>query len=117
MMDGTFDSCPSHFDQIYSIHGIKNNHSEFILSSHVTIFIYFNRIGVVCVIALLGSRSAIIYKELFSILAHHARRLNLQFRPAQLTSNFEAALIKTVADEVSSLLFSLQLILTTILAS
>lgn len=28
MMDGTFDSCPAHFDQVYSIHAIKNDHSK-----------------------------------------------------------------------------------------
>ncbi|CAF3904242.1 unnamed protein product [Adineta steineri] len=82
MMDGTFASSPSEFDQIYSIHGIKNDHSF------------------VCAIALLGGRSTIIYKELFSILAHHANRLNMVFRPTKLTSDFELALIKTVADDL-----------------
>ena len=24
LMDGTFDACPSHFEQIYSIHGIND---------------------------------------------------------------------------------------------
>ncbi|CAF4808973.1 unnamed protein product, partial [Rotaria sp. Silwood1] len=52
-----------------------------------------------CVIALLGNRTAIIYKELFSILANNARRLDLQFRPQKITSDFEPALIKTVANE------------------
>ena len=28
MMDGTFDSSPSHFAQVYSIHGMKNDHSK-----------------------------------------------------------------------------------------
>ena len=58
-------------------------------------------------IALLGGRSMTIYKELFSILSHHAHRLNLTFRPAMVTSDFELALIKTVADEVSSPFHSL----------
>lgn len=31
MMDGTFDSCPPHFNQIYSIHGIKNEQSKLLL--------------------------------------------------------------------------------------
>ena len=34
MMDGTFASCPPHFDQIYSIHSIKNNQSK-LLSSYI----------------------------------------------------------------------------------
>ena len=28
MMDGTFDSCQPHFDQVYSIHAMKNDQSE-----------------------------------------------------------------------------------------
>ena len=28
MMDGTFGSCSPHFDQIYSIHAMKNDQSE-----------------------------------------------------------------------------------------
>lgn len=31
LMDGTFDSCPPYFDQIYSIHGIKNEQSKIFL--------------------------------------------------------------------------------------
>ncbi len=34
MMDGTFDSCPPHFDQLYSIHCMKNNQSK-LLSSYI----------------------------------------------------------------------------------
>ncbi|CAF0790236.1 unnamed protein product [Adineta steineri] len=80
LMDGTFDSTPSHFHQIYSIHALKNDHSF------------------VCVIALLGGQSSIIYKELFSILTKHADRLDLAFRPEKITSDFEPALIKTIAE-------------------
>jgi hypothetical protein len=32
MMDGTFDSSPPHFDQIYSLHAIKNAQSKLLLS-------------------------------------------------------------------------------------
>lgn len=28
LMDGTFDSSPPHFNQIYSIHGVKNEQSK-----------------------------------------------------------------------------------------
>ncbi|CAF1297611.1 unnamed protein product [Adineta steineri] len=81
MMDGTFDTCPAHFDQIYSIHSVKNNQS------------------VVCVIAILCGRSSIIYKELLAILCQHARRMKLRFHPARITTDFEHALIKTLGDE------------------
>lgn len=64
-------------------------------------------IGFVCAIALLGGRSAAIYKELFSILTYHAGRLNMSFRPAKLSSDFEPALIKAVADVVSSIIYFL----------
>jgi hypothetical protein len=37
VMDGTFAGCPSHFHQVYSIHGIKNDHSKLFLPSHFTI--------------------------------------------------------------------------------
>ena len=33
MMDGTFDSSPAEFDQIYSVHGVKNDQSSLFLSS------------------------------------------------------------------------------------
>ncbi|CAF1125086.1 unnamed protein product [Adineta ricciae] len=82
MMDGTFHSSPSHFHQVYTIHAMKNDHSF------------------LCVTALLGNRTAATYKELFAILTEHAGRLNLQFRPQKITSDFEAALIKTIADQL-----------------
>jgi hypothetical protein len=106
MMDGTFDSSPSYFHQVYTIHGIKNDHSTIFLLSHLTIYFQLKYIGFLCVIALLGNRTAATYKELLSILTEHAGRLNLQFRPQKITSDFEAALIKTVADQVRWFLFS-----------
>jgi hypothetical protein len=106
MMDGTFDPCPQHFDQVYSIHGIKNDQSR-VLWLFVSVSTNFFQPGFVCVLALLCGRSTVIYKELFSILTHHACRLKLKFRPAQITSDFESALIKAVAEEVGSLFVSL----------
>ncbi|CAF1311366.1 unnamed protein product [Adineta ricciae] len=48
MMDGTFDSCPPHFDQIYSIHCLKNNQTmiktvadEFPNARHVGCYFHF----------------------------------------------------------------------------
>ena len=34
LMDGTFHCSPSHFHQVYSIHGVKNNHSKFFIISY-----------------------------------------------------------------------------------
>jgi len=31
LMDGTFDSSPSYFEQVFSIHGLKNQQSELLL--------------------------------------------------------------------------------------
>jgi hypothetical protein len=68
-------------------------------SSHRSV-LYSFLIGFVCVVALLCGRTAKIYKELFSVLDDHAKRLNLKFEPKRVTSDFEKALIKTVAEEV-----------------
>ena len=41
LMDGTFDSSPPYFDQIYSIHGIKNEQSEiFFFASYALIVLF-----------------------------------------------------------------------------
>lgn len=64
------------------------------------IHLLFTHLGFLCVIALLSGRSGLIYRELFVILAQHAQRFNLTFRPAMITSDFEPALLKTIADEV-----------------
>ena len=60
-------------------------------------------VAFLCAIALLTGRSTVIYKDLFFILGQHKDRLQLEFRPRQLTSDFEPALIKAVAEEVSFL--------------
>ncbi len=39
MMDGTFSSCPPHFEQIYSIHAIKSDQSKLLPSYLKTIYI------------------------------------------------------------------------------
>lgn len=98
-MDGTFESCPTQFHQVYSIHALKNDQSnEFELALLCRITKFY--IGFVCVIALLSAKTAFIYKELFGILTNHARRLELQFRPSKITTDFETALIKTISEEV-----------------
>ena len=51
-------------------------------------------------IALLSGRSVLICRELLFILAQHAQRLNLTFRPAMITSDFELAVMKVVVGEV-----------------
>ena len=38
MMDDTFDTCPPHFDQIYSIHALKGNQSK-LLSSYLNMIV------------------------------------------------------------------------------
>ncbi|CAF4234089.1 unnamed protein product [Rotaria sp. Silwood2] len=81
MMDGTFDTCPPYFDQVYTIHAIKHEK------------------GYPCVIGLLCDRKARTYRELFRELKHHATRLKTTFNPNTITSDFEKALIKAVVDE------------------
>ena len=105
IMDGTLDSSPPNFEQIYSIHGIKNDQSKIAWSLSPSPSAKWFSLDFTCVLALLNGRSTEIYKDLLLVLPQHADRLNLEFRPAQITSDFEAALIKAVADEASSFSF------------
>ncbi|CAF2085196.1 unnamed protein product [Rotaria magnacalcarata] len=76
MMDGTFDAAPPHFEQVYTVHGIKDGKSF------------------PCAIALLTGKSSNIYQRLFDELETHATRLQLDFHPMTITSDFEKSLIK-----------------------
>ncbi|CAF1033021.1 unnamed protein product [Rotaria magnacalcarata] len=81
MMDGTFDAAPPHFEQVYTVHGIKDGKSF------------------PCAIALLTGKSSNIYKRLFDELETHATRLQLDFHPMTITSDFEKSLIKAVREK------------------
>ncbi|CAF3852425.1 unnamed protein product [Rotaria sp. Silwood1] len=76
MLDGTFEACPPYFEQVYTLHCIKHGKSF------------------PCVIALLDGRSTNIYKQLFTELENHATRLQLDFDPTAILSDFEKALLK-----------------------
>ncbi|CAF4567337.1 unnamed protein product, partial [Rotaria sp. Silwood2] len=77
-LDGTFDSCPSQFKQIYTIHGLKFQQN------------------LPCVISLLSGKSTDIYLQLLSELQYHAERLNMKFEPRHVMSDFEMSLIKAI---------------------
>ena len=53
-----------------------------------------------CVIGLLPGRSIPVYKHVFNILDAAAKRRNLTFQPTHVMSDFEKALIKTIAVQV-----------------
>ncbi|CAF1274838.1 unnamed protein product [Adineta steineri] len=52
-----------------------------------------------CVIGLLPGRTVPIYKHVFNLLDAAARRLNLKFEPKHIMSDFEKALINTIATQ------------------
>ncbi|CAF4225036.1 unnamed protein product, partial [Rotaria sordida] len=81
MMDGTFNACPPYFEQVYTLHCIKHGKSF------------------PCAIALLGGKSTNIYKQLFNELETHATRLQLDFDPTAILSDFEKALLKAVREK------------------
>ena len=80
MMDGTFDACPPHFDQIYTLHAIKHGRCKSLSSllSCQLAFILFS-LAYPCAIALLSGRSTTIYRQLFNELESQATRLQLDF--------------------------------------
>jgi hypothetical protein len=113
-IDGTFSVCPPFFDQVFTIHGVHHEHSEFSLYSLVHVYKICLFEVVPCVIALLPGRSATIYKQLFQLLDEQATDLNMTFEPEVITSDFETGLIKTVKQHVIT--FFLLLILSTSLS-
>jgi len=97
-LDGTFDSCPSQFKQIYTIHGLRFQQSELIDYSKCSIYVF--RLDLPCVISLLSGKSTDVYLQLFSELEQHAERLNKKFNPQHVMSDFEMSLIKAVKQKV-----------------
>ncbi|CAF1563097.1 unnamed protein product [Didymodactylos carnosus] len=81
-MDGTFSTCPPHFDQVYIIHGIVHDTC------------------LPVVYALLPDRFASTYVYLINVLFAEAARLNKKFEPSLIMSDFEPALAKAVTLEV-----------------
>ncbi|CAM4946602.1 unnamed protein product [Rotaria socialis] len=81
LMDGTFSSCPPFFDQVYTLHAIKFEQSF------------------PCVFALLTGRSSSIYKEMLQQLEEEAERLQMDFVPNQITTDFEKALVKPLREQ------------------
>ncbi|CAF3786921.1 unnamed protein product [Rotaria socialis] len=75
MMSGPLDTCPPYFDRVY-----------------------YSRCYP-CIIGLLCDRKGRTYKDLFRELKLHATRLQTTFNPNTITSDFEKALIKAIADE------------------
>jgi len=97
-LDGTFDSCPTQFKQLYTIHGLKFQQSEFIDYSKFPI--YVSCLDFPCVISLLSGKSIDVYLQLLSELECHAERLNMKFEPRHVMSDYEMALIKAVKQKV-----------------
>ncbi|CAF1674122.1 unnamed protein product [Adineta ricciae] len=77
-MDGTFDVCPPHFDQVFTMHCIHHDQA------------------IPCIISLLPGRSAMVYQYIFDLLKNEAKELGLTFAPDVITSDFEPGLIKAI---------------------
>jgi hypothetical protein len=75
-----------------------NNVSEY----HFACFFPSNQcsIGFPCVLALLTGRSSSIYKDLFKQLEEEAKRLQMDFLPNEITTDFEKALVKPLQKQV-----------------
>ncbi|CAF4388334.1 unnamed protein product, partial [Rotaria sp. Silwood2] len=84
LMDGTFDSAPPYFSQVYTLHAIKHGKTF------------------PCVIGLLTGKTSSIYERMFDELTFDANRLNMFFEPERITSDFEKSLIKAVSNKFSS---------------
>jgi hypothetical protein len=102
MIDGTFSACVPHFDQVFSIHCMEYGYSKLFLQFFEKLF---NRqllfIDFPCVIGLLPCRTVSVYKHIFNLLGAAAERLNLTFEPEHIMSDYESALIKTIASHVN----------------
>ncbi|CAF3678300.1 unnamed protein product [Rotaria sp. Silwood1] len=82
LMDGTFSSCPPFFEQLYTLHAIKYEQCF------------------PCVFVLLTGRSNPMYKDVFKQLEEEAKRLQMNFLPDQITTDFEKALVKPLQKQV-----------------
>ncbi|CAM4827788.1 unnamed protein product [Rotaria magnacalcarata] len=80
-MDGTFSTCPSMFDQVYTIHAIKYDQSS------------------PCVFGLLPNRQKNTYHFMFQELKAIAVQMKMNFSPKLIMSDFEVGLLSVVALE------------------
>lgn len=100
MIDGTFNASPPFFDQIYTIHAIKYETSEKILTIKKSPqFILFK--GFPCVFGLLSDRERLTYQQLFQELESTVTAINRIFKSEWIISDFEPSLIPAVAHEVN----------------
>ena len=68
------------------------------------LIVFFLYVDLPCVIGLLPGRTAAVYKHVFNLLDAAAARLNLVFEPTNIMSDYEKALIKTIAAHVNIVL-------------
>ena len=88
LMDGTFSSCPSMFDQVYTIHSIKFDQSF------------------PCVFGLLPNRTKSTYIFMIQELKLLAEQMQLQFAPKSIMTDFESGLMSVLKTEFPSALYS-----------
>ncbi|CAF4000589.1 unnamed protein product [Rotaria sp. Silwood2] len=81
IMDGTFSTCPSTFDQVYTIHAIKHDQSF------------------PCVFGLLPNRLKSTYYFMFNELKSIAIQMQMNFTPKSIMSDFEPGLLAVVTTD------------------
>ena len=70
------------------------------------LIVSFLYVDLPCVIGLLSGRTVAVYKHVFNLLVAAAGRLNLVFQPTNIMSDYEKALIKTIASHVKIVLIT-----------
>ncbi|CAF3647620.1 unnamed protein product [Rotaria sp. Silwood1] len=88
LMDGTFSSCPTMFDQVYTIHSIKFDQSF------------------PCVFGLLPNRLKPTYTFMVQELKSLAEQMQLQFTPKKIMTDFESGLMSVLKTEFPSASYS-----------
>lgn len=78
-MDGTFKSAPRIYDQLYTLHGLYKD--------HIVPLVY----------CLLTSKDRSTYFDMFTIIKREMADRNLVFSPRLIYSDFEAAMVPTIA--------------------
>lgn len=83
-LDGTFQYAPKFFLQLFTVHGLKNN--------HYVPLVYF----------LLPDKKTDTYKQSFTYLQEEAKKCGFQFSPKTVTADFETAIHKAVQEKFSN---------------
>lgn len=80
-MDGTFEYCTKYFEQMFTIHGLKNGHY------------------IPLVFCLLPNKLTLTYMNLFKLLKEKCSEIGIVLKPTMITIDFEYGIHTAVAQE------------------